>query len=112
MIVSQDRFRWAAEHAALVKETYWKKGQNRLKDLVCKLSKKKPTDVIPWISPDVRQQLLHHKQTSEVFLKRSRQCRLNKITGPKAGTRHAQGSVSAAAIAKKMVIIYLFRWCH
>ena len=86
-----------------MKEAYWDKGRNRLKDLVCKVSKKKPTDVIPWISPEVRRQLLHHKRTSKVFLKRSRQAKLNKITGPKAGTRHTQGSISAAAIAKKMV---------
>lgn len=70
--------------------------------MVCKVSKKKPTDVIPYLSPDVQWQLLHHKQTNEGFLKRSRQSKLNKITGPKVGTRHTQGSVSAAAIAKKM----------
>ncbi|KAJ8446472.1 hypothetical protein Cgig2_028439 [Carnegiea gigantea] len=33
---SEDRYRWAAEHASLVKEAYWDKGQNRLKDMVCK----------------------------------------------------------------------------
>jgi len=53
----QDRYRWAAEHASVVKEAYWDKGKNRLKDMVCKVSKKKPTDVIPWLSPDVRRQL-------------------------------------------------------
>ncbi|KAJ8430626.1 hypothetical protein Cgig2_008306 [Carnegiea gigantea] len=47
-------------------------------------------------------QLLHHKQTNEGFLKRSRQSRLNRITGLKAGTHHTQGSVSATAIAKRM----------
>ena len=107
----QDRYRWAAEHASLVKEAYWDKGQNRLKDMVCKVSKKKPTDVIPWLSPDVRRQLQHHKQTLTGFLKRSRQYRLNKVTGPKAGTCHIQGSISASAIIKKMVRICLFRLC-
>ncbi|KAJ8424601.1 hypothetical protein Cgig2_017505 [Carnegiea gigantea] len=38
----------------------------------------------------------------KVFLKRSSQSRLNKTTGPKAVTRHTQGFISAAAIAKKM----------
>ena len=53
----------------------------------------------------------HHKQTSTGFLKRSRQYRLNKVTGPKAGTCHIQGSVLASAIAKKMVHSCLFRLC-
>ena len=44
---------WEAEHASPVKQAYWYKGRNRLKDMVCKASKKKPTDVIPWLSPDV-----------------------------------------------------------
>ena len=101
----QDRYRWTTEHASLVKEAYWQKGRNRLKDMVCKVSKKKPTDVIPWLSPDVHRQLLHHKRTNNGFLRRSTQSRLNKITGPKAGTLHTQGSILAAAIAKKMVHI-------
>ncbi|KAJ8422488.1 hypothetical protein Cgig2_016924 [Carnegiea gigantea] len=97
----QDRYRWAAEHASVVKEAYWDKGKNRLKDMVCKVGKKKPTDMIPSLSLDVRRQLQHHKQTSTGFLKRSRQYRLNKVIGPKAGTCHIQRSGSASAIAKK-----------
>ncbi|KAJ8427157.1 hypothetical protein Cgig2_009516 [Carnegiea gigantea] len=99
---NKDRYRWTVEYVSLVKEAYWEKGRNCLKDVVCKVSKKKPTDVIPWLSPDGQRQLLHHKQTNEGFLKRSRQSRLNKITGPKAETRHTQGSISATVIAKKM----------
>ena len=49
----QDQYRWIAEHVSLVKEANWEKGRNRLKDMVCKVSKKKQTDVIPWLSPDV-----------------------------------------------------------
>ncbi|KAJ8426793.1 hypothetical protein Cgig2_007848 [Carnegiea gigantea] len=98
----EDRYQWTADHASLVKEAYWEKGRNRLKDMVCKVSKKKLTDVIPWLSPDVHRQLLHHKQTNNGFLRTSRQSRVNKITSPKAGTRHTQGSISAIAIAKKM----------
>ncbi|KAJ8423336.1 hypothetical protein Cgig2_029730 [Carnegiea gigantea] len=64
----------------------------------CKLSKKKSTDVIPWLSPDVRGSF----SIISIHQQRSRQSRLNKVTGPKAGTRHIQGSVSASAIAKKM----------
>ncbi|KAJ8424917.1 hypothetical protein Cgig2_027313 [Carnegiea gigantea] len=41
----EDRYRWTAEHASLVKEAYWGKGRNCLKDMVCKVSKKKPTDM-------------------------------------------------------------------
>ncbi|KAJ8427654.1 hypothetical protein Cgig2_014534 [Carnegiea gigantea] len=70
--------------------------------MVCKVSTKKFTDVIPWLSPNVQRQLQHHKQTSTGFLKRSRQSRLNKVTEPKAGTCYIQGSVLAFVIAKKM----------
>ncbi|KAJ8429234.1 LOW QUALITY PROTEIN: hypothetical protein Cgig2_026270 [Carnegiea gigantea] len=52
--VREDRYRWAAEHASLVKEAHWEKVRNRLKDMVCEVSKKKPTTVIPWLSPDVQ----------------------------------------------------------
>ncbi|KAJ8426209.1 hypothetical protein Cgig2_028299 [Carnegiea gigantea] len=31
-----DRYRWSAEHASLVKEAYWEKGKNPLKDMVSK----------------------------------------------------------------------------
>ncbi|KAJ8438672.1 hypothetical protein Cgig2_031637 [Carnegiea gigantea] len=64
-------------HPSLIKEAYWKKGRNHLKDKLCKVSKKKATNVIPWLSPNVQQQLLHHKQTNK-------------------------GSVSTTIIAKKM----------
>ncbi|KAJ8431725.1 LOW QUALITY PROTEIN: hypothetical protein Cgig2_013424 [Carnegiea gigantea] len=77
----EDRYCWAVQHAYLLKEAYWDKGKNHLKDMVCKVSKKKPTDVIPRISSDSK---------------------LNKATRPKAGTRHVQGSASYSAIAKKM----------
>ncbi|KAJ8425499.1 hypothetical protein Cgig2_015892 [Carnegiea gigantea] len=50
------RYQWVAEHASLVKEAYWDKGKNLLKDMLCEVSKKKPTDVIPWLSPNVRDQ--------------------------------------------------------
>ncbi|KAJ8421735.1 hypothetical protein Cgig2_008551 [Carnegiea gigantea] len=90
------------EHASLVKEKFYQKGQNRLKDLVCKVSKKKPEDPIPWLSLDVRVQLVQHKKTSRGFLKRSRQSMLNKITGPKARSHHTLGSVSTAEIAKRL----------
>ncbi|KAJ8426364.1 hypothetical protein Cgig2_001890 [Carnegiea gigantea] len=62
-----DRYRWATKHASLVKEAYWDKGKNYHKDMVCKVSKKKLTDVIPWLSPYVQRQLQHHKQTSTSF---------------------------------------------
>ncbi|KAJ8428545.1 hypothetical protein Cgig2_003793 [Carnegiea gigantea] len=104
-LLTHDRYRWSAEHAYLIKEAYWEKGKICLKDMVSKMSKKKPTDVIPWLSLDVQRQLLHHKQTNEGFLKRSRQSRLNIITSPKAGTRHTQGSISVAIIVKKMAQI-------
>ncbi|KAJ8435544.1 hypothetical protein Cgig2_034115 [Carnegiea gigantea] len=42
----EDQYRWATEHASLVKEAYCEKGKNRLQDMVCKVSNKKPTDVI------------------------------------------------------------------
>ena len=87
------------------------KGKNYLEHLVCKVSKKKPIDMIPWLSLDIQRQLLHHEQTFTGFLKRSRQSRLNKITGHKAGTHHAQGLASVAPIAKKMVSICLFSLC-
>ncbi|KAJ8421622.1 hypothetical protein Cgig2_027016 [Carnegiea gigantea] len=106
---SSDAMGNLVEHASLVKEAYWEKGRNCLKDVVRKVSKNKPTDVIPWLSPDVQRQLLHHKHTNEGFLKRSRQSRLNKITGPKAETHHTQGSISTVVIAKKMVQIS-FSW--
>ncbi|KAJ8421261.1 hypothetical protein Cgig2_004341 [Carnegiea gigantea] len=69
------------EHASVMEEAYWDIGKNRLKDMVCKVSKNKPIDVLSWLSPD------YHKQTSTGFLKRSRQSALNKVTMPKAGTR-------------------------
>ncbi|KAJ8430590.1 hypothetical protein Cgig2_001675 [Carnegiea gigantea] len=77
-------------------------GQNHLKDLVCKVTKKKPEDPIPWLSPDVQEQLLQHKKSSRGFLKRSRQSMLNKTIGPKARSCHILGSVSAAKIAKRL----------
>ncbi|KAJ8438675.1 hypothetical protein Cgig2_031640 [Carnegiea gigantea] len=48
-------------------------------------------NVIPWLSPDVQQQLLHHKRANKGFLKRSRQSMLNKTTGPKARTLKGSG---------------------
>ncbi|KAJ8420700.1 hypothetical protein Cgig2_011134 [Carnegiea gigantea] len=62
---SSDAMGNLVEHASLVKEAYWEKGRNCLKDVVRKVSKNKPTDVIPWLSPDVQRQLLHHKHTNE-----------------------------------------------
>ncbi|KAJ8445973.1 hypothetical protein Cgig2_001291 [Carnegiea gigantea] len=41
---SSDAMGNPAEHASLIKEAYWEKGKNRLKDMVSKVSKKKPTD--------------------------------------------------------------------
>ncbi|KAJ8447057.1 hypothetical protein Cgig2_025434 [Carnegiea gigantea] len=32
----EDQYRWSAEHASLVKEAYWEKGKNCLKDMVSK----------------------------------------------------------------------------
>jgi len=107
----QDRYQWAGKHVSLVNKAYWDKRKNRLKDRVCKLSTKKLTDVIPWLSPNVRRHLQHHKPTSIGFLKRSRQSKLNKVIGPKVVTHHIQGSVSTSTIAKKRVRIYLFRLC-
>ncbi|KAJ8444581.1 LOW QUALITY PROTEIN: hypothetical protein Cgig2_013860 [Carnegiea gigantea] len=66
--------------------------KNHLKDLVCKVTKKKPEGPIPSLSPDVREQLLQHKKSSRGFLKRSRQSMLNKTTGPKARSPYILGS--------------------
>ncbi|KAJ8438235.1 hypothetical protein Cgig2_003624 [Carnegiea gigantea] len=99
-----DRYQGAPEHASLVKEEFYRKGQNRLKDLVFKVSKKKPDDPIPWLSPDIREQLIQHKKTSRGFLKRSRQAMLNKIIRPKVRSRHTLGLVSAAKIAKCLAV--------
>ncbi|KAJ8423377.1 hypothetical protein Cgig2_021850 [Carnegiea gigantea] len=87
----EDRYQWAPEHGTLIKEKFYQKDQNHLKDLVCKVSKKILEDPIPWLSFNVRDQLLQHK-TSKSFLKRSRQGRLNKTTAPKARSRYTLGS--------------------
>ncbi|KAJ8425784.1 hypothetical protein Cgig2_008601 [Carnegiea gigantea] len=101
-LLVHDRYQWAPEHASLVKEKFYQKGQNYLKDLVCKVTKKKLEDPIRWLSLNVREQLLQHKKSSRGLLKRSRQSMLNKTTGPKARSRHILGSVSADEIAKRL----------
>ncbi|KAJ8447250.1 hypothetical protein Cgig2_030481 [Carnegiea gigantea] len=103
-----DRYQWAPEHTSLVKEEFYQKGQNHLKDLICKVSKKKPKDHIPWLSLDVREQLIQHKRTSRGFLKRSRQAMLNKITRPKTRNRHILGSVSATELANRLRLCWAY----
>ncbi|KAJ8421171.1 hypothetical protein Cgig2_021473 [Carnegiea gigantea] len=35
-LLVHDRYQWAPEHTSLVKEEFYQKGQNHLKDLICK----------------------------------------------------------------------------
>ena len=42
------------------------------------MTKKKLEDPIPWLSPDVLEQLIQYKKTSKGFLKRSKQAMLEK----------------------------------
>lgn len=95
------RFSWADEHAELVKLEFEYKAVDRLKDLVCKASKA-PAHKVTWMTENIRNALAA-KRDSDPFKKKSAQCSKNKLTGPKAGTRHSNGCVSTAELAKRLM---------
>jgi len=103
----QTRYTWAEELNDTVYKEWEKKAGERLKDMVSKAMAKPDDVIIDWLPTPLRNQLKALRE-SENFQKRSRQNSLNKRTGPKAGTVHTSGSVSAEFTARRMVIYDLY----
>ncbi|KAJ8436872.1 hypothetical protein Cgig2_002372 [Carnegiea gigantea] len=71
--------------------------------MVSKAMTRPEDEIIPWLPTPLRSRLKAFRETED-FKKRSRQNSINKRTGPKAGTVHIVGSISAEQTARKMVI--------
>ena len=61
-------------------------------------------NICDWMTVDMRKRVLTLKST-DAFKKKPTQNRKNKVTGPKAGTLHTSGSISASQWAKRMVLV-------
>lgn len=103
----QTRYYWAEELNDRVYNDWVKKAGERLKDMVSKAMTRPDNEIIPWLPTPLRSRLKAFRETED-FKKRSRQNSINKRTGPKAGTVHTAGSISAEQTAKKMVISLLW----
>lgn len=99
----QTRYYWAEELNDRVYNDWVKKAGERLKDIVSKAMTRPDNEIIPWLPTPLRSRLKAFRETED-FKKRSRQNSINKRTGPKAGTVHTAGSISAEQTPKKMVI--------
>jgi len=102
--VFQSQYTWPEELNDKVYKAWKKKASERLRDMVFKAMKE---NICDWMTVDMRRQVLALKST-DAFKKKSSQNRKNKVTGPKAGTLHTSGSISASQWARRMVlVIYL-----
>ena len=99
----QTRYSWAEELNDIVYKEWQKKAVEHLKDMVSKAMAKLDDEIIDWLPTPLRNRLKLLRQTED-FKKRSKQNSANKRTGPKAGTVHTSGSISAEETARRMVI--------
>jgi len=96
----QSQYTWPEELNDKVYKAWKKKASERLRDMVFKAMKEKICD---WMTVDMRRRLLALRSTEE-FKKKSAQNRKNKVIGPKIGTVHTSGSISASQWARRLVI--------
>jgi len=99
--IFQSQYTWPEELNDKVYKSWKKKASERLRDMVFKAMKETICD---WMTVDMRRRVLALKSTDE-FKKKSTQNRKNKVTGPKAGTLHTSGSISASQWARRMVLV-------
>lgn len=102
----QTRYCWAEELNDTVYTEWVRKAGERLKDMVSKAMRRPDDEIIHWLPTPLRNRLKAFRDT-ENFKKRSRQNSINKRTGPKAGTVHTSGSITAEHTARKMVILLM-----
>ncbi|KAK9756463.1 hypothetical protein RND81_01G099500 [Saponaria officinalis] len=95
----RDKFKWLPVHSHMAKDEFIKKAGNRIKDMVNKASKVPDHKRIFWMSTKIRQRLKTIRSSPD-FKKRSKKYLHNRMGGPKAGTKHCQGSISSMQIAK------------
>jgi len=97
----QSQYTWPEEMNYKVYKDWKKNASERLRDMVFKAMKEK---ICEWMTVDMRRQVLALKST-DAFKKRYAQNRKNKVTGPKSGTVHTSGPISASQWAKRMVLV-------
>uniref|UniRef100_A0A7C9ABV2 Uncharacterized protein n=3 Tax=Opuntia streptacantha TaxID=393608 RepID=A0A7C9ABV2_OPUST len=71
--------------------------------MVSKAMAKPDDEIIDWLPTPLRNRLKTLRQTED-FKKRSKQNSANKRIGPKAGTVHTSGSISAEETARRMAL--------
>lgn len=83
----------------------WKTAASkRLRDMVWKALHE---DITEWMLDELKQRVKALRET-DAFKKRSEQNKKNKTSGPKAGTLHTSGSISASQWARRLVVSFDF----
>ena len=103
LFFAQTRYSWAEELNDIVYDEWGKKVVECLKDMVSIAMARPNDEIIDWLPTFLRNRLKAFRQMED-FKKKSRQNSINKRSGPKAGTVHTSGSISAKQNARTMVI--------
>ena len=104
MSILQSSYTWAAHLNNRVYKEGKSTASKRLRDLVWKAMDEEITERMP---AELKQRVQDIRQT-DAFKKRFAQNKRNKTTGPKAGTLHTSGLISASQWARRLVVSFNF----
>lgn len=98
----QSSYTWAEHLNHRVYKEWKSTAAKRLRDMVWKAMDEEITE---WMPTELKKRVQALRET-DAFKKRSEQNRKNKTTGPKAGTLHTSGSISASQWARRLVVSF------